>query len=184
MSDADETDVTADLGLAHRVGEAQVRVAHHAEDVGDAPVDHGFDHDVRDGPGPGMRHRQGDVDTVIAHLGPIGGRGVIEAARRLAVLGGVVPTVPGAPQPPLLDRTLAQRSSLVRALVAETAVSRIGSCHRQRRPADGDRRHPPLREFVDVHDLVPFELAFRQCGLGRRRLLVHCHGVPSWSVGG
>ncbi len=48
VADADEREVAARLGLAHRVGEAEVRVPDHPEDVGDAPRAHRLDHQIGD----------------------------------------------------------------------------------------------------------------------------------------
>src|SRR5205085_3425487 len=107
------------LGRPEGVGQAQVGVADHAEDVGDAPVDHGLHHDVGDGAGVGHLGGQGHVDAVGPGLGAVGGGGVGEPGRGGAVAGGVVVAVPGAAQPPLLDRTFAQGPALVRAAVVE-----------------------------------------------------------------
>ena len=46
MADPDEGELTALLSYAHSVSEPEIGVSNHPEDVGDSPVDHGFDHDV------------------------------------------------------------------------------------------------------------------------------------------
>ena len=68
VADADEREVAALLGLAHRVGESEVRVADHAEHVGDAPREHRLDHDVGDRARARPLGRQRDVDPVGADL--------------------------------------------------------------------------------------------------------------------
>ena len=56
------------LGVAHRVGEPEVRVADHAEHVRDTPRDHRLDHHVGDGARARLLGRQRDVHAVGAHL--------------------------------------------------------------------------------------------------------------------
>ena len=143
------------LGGAEGVGQSQVRVADHAEDVGDAPVDHRLHHDVGHGPHPGGFGRQGDVDSVVADLGGVAGRGVGEARRRGAVARRVVVTVPRAAQPPLLDRPLAERPALVGAAVVEGAVTTAEMGEGQRAAPDGHRLDPALGELVELEGLVP-----------------------------
>ena len=116
-------EVAALLGAAHRVGEPEVGVADHAEHVGDAPRDHRLDHHV----GDRARVRCGDVgqrdvDAVGAHLDREARGRVGEARRRAAGERVVVVAVPRAAQQPVLDRALAERAALVRAVVVERAV--------------------------------------------------------------
>ena len=53
MADAYIGQVAPGLSGPHRVGEAEVGVAHHAEDMGYAPGDHGLHQYVGDRPVPG-----------------------------------------------------------------------------------------------------------------------------------
>ena len=84
---------------------------------------------------------------------------------RPAVTGGVVVTVPRAPQPPLLDRALAERATLVRAPVVDGAVAPSEVRHGERAATDADRRDPTLGQLVRGEHAVPFE---RTVGEGSR----------------
>ena len=64
VADTDEREVAALLGVAHRVGEAEVGVADHAEHVRDAPREHRLDHHVGDRARVRLLGRQRDVDAV------------------------------------------------------------------------------------------------------------------------
>ena len=137
VADADEPQLAALLGPAQRVGEAEVGVADHPEDGVDAVRDQGLDQHVgdgarrRDGSGrrtrtPSSRSSTRSRHPVVEVLG--------ERTRGRAGDGVVVVAVPRAAQQPLLDRPLAQRSALVRAVVLERARAgpRTGSARCER----------------------------------------------------
>lgn len=87
MTDPDEGDVASLLRDAQGVGEAEVGVADHAEDVGDAPVHHRLHHQVRDGADGGLVGWQGHVDAVVADLRAVA-RGRVGEPGRGAPLQG------------------------------------------------------------------------------------------------
>ena len=175
VADPDERQVSPFLGRPHGVGETEVGMAHHAEDVGDAPGDHGLHQHVGDGAFPGRLDGQGRIHAVVAHLGAVGGRGIVEGRRGPAVLGRVVVAVPRTAQPAALDRPLPQRSALVRAGVTEAAEAAVGGAgHAEALVADGHRHGPALTQLVGIDKLVPNELA-----VGKRRLAQ----ARSWIIG-
>ena len=66
-----------------------------------------------------------DADAVVADLDREGARPVVVTAGRLARQRAVVVAVPRAAQPAVLDRPLAERPALVRAVVVERAVAPV-----------------------------------------------------------
>src|SRR5204862_5459758 len=78
-----DPDVRESAGLllaAQRVGEPEVGVPDHAEDVLDAPVDHRLRHEVGDGRDVRLVG-DANVDLAVADLEREGGRLVVEAGR-------------------------------------------------------------------------------------------------------
>src|SRR5258705_384874 len=80
---------------------------------------------------------QRDVPTVVAHLHGMRGRSVGEAGRRSTYDRVVVVPVPRAAQPALFDRALAERTTLVRAMVVERAVAAVATGERERHATRG-----------------------------------------------
>jgi hypothetical protein len=155
VTDADEGELAALLGLAHGVREPEVRVADHAEHVGETPRHERLHDDVGDRAlRLGIGWQRG-VDTVVADLDAEAGRGVGEARRWLARHGRVVVAVPRASQPTVLDRALAEWAALVRAGVVETAVGAVVMGDGEGPAADGDGGDAALRQLVEPEDAVP-----------------------------
>ena len=103
-----------------RVGEPEVRVADHPEDVGHAPCDERLGHHVGDR--ALVRDLGWDADPDAAVLAQLdlellGSVAELAVARQRAV---VVP-VPRTAQQPVLDRSLAERPALMRAAIVERA---------------------------------------------------------------
>ena len=90
------------------VGDPEIRVADHPEDVADAPVGEGFHHHVADRPNVLGFDRHPDVNPVVALLDREGLDPVV-VPRRLSGDRIVVPAVPRAAQQPVLDAALAER---------------------------------------------------------------------------
>ncbi len=155
VADADEGELAPLLGGAEGVGQTQIGMAHHAEDMGDAPVDHRLDHHIRHRADPGDLGSQGDIDAVVADLGAVAGRRVGEAWGRGAVARRVVVAVPRTAQPPLFDRPFAKGPALVGAAVVEGAVTAPVVGERQRAVPDSDRLDPALGQLVGLERLVP-----------------------------
>jgi hypothetical protein len=78
VADADELQPPGLLLAAQRVGEPEVGVADHPEDVLDAPVDHRLDHEVGDR-GDVRLLLDADVDLAVADLERVGRGLVVEA---------------------------------------------------------------------------------------------------------
>ena len=155
VADADVGEVAEALLASHGVGETEVGVTNDAEDVADAPVDHGFDHDVGIGAGEGLRFGEGDVDTVVTDVDGIARGAVAEAAGRFAGEGVVVEAVPGAAEPALFDGALAERAALVGAEIVEGAVATVEVGKGDGFAADGDGGDAPVGQFVEADGAVP-----------------------------
>jgi hypothetical protein len=119
VPDADVGEFAAGLGPTQRVGEPQVGVADHAEHVPHAPGDQRLHQDVADRAYLCPWRRQLHVAGVGPFVDLVGGGRVGEARRRFAGGRVVVVAVPGAAQPSVLDRPLAQRPALVWAAVLQ-----------------------------------------------------------------
>ena len=156
MADPDKGKVAALLSRTHGISEAKIGVSYHPEDMGDAPVDHRFDHDVGDAQRPCHFMWKSHIHPVVANLCPVGRGRVGERSRRFPVLGRIVVAVPWTAEPAPFDRPLAERAGLMRAGIGQTAVatlSRVGDT--EALMADGDRRDPALRQLVEAHEPVP-----------------------------
>ncbi len=121
VPNADVAQLAAGFGAPQRLGEPQVGVPDHAEDRVDPPRDERLHQHV------GHRSRavgdrgQLDVGAVGALLDRVR-RGRVGEARGRAPGGrAVVVAVPRAAQPAVLDRALAERAALVRAVVVQRA---------------------------------------------------------------
>ena len=97
-----------------------------------------------------------DVHPVVATLDREAADRVVESLRRPAGERVVVVAVPRAPQPPVLDAALTERSTLVRTAVVEGAVPVADPTEGDRAPVDRDCAHAAVVETVDLGDLVPF----------------------------
>ena len=161
MSDADESQLTALLGPAHRVGEAQVGVTYHPEHGVDAVRDQGLHEHVGDG--AAMRHRGGeaDVDPVLAFVHVVGSHRVSEALGRLPGDGVVVVAMPGAPQQTVLDGPFADRSALVGAPVLERAEATPTPGERHGTPVQHAAVDPSVLGDVLGRDAMPAVLIHR-----------------------
>ena len=148
VADADEADLAAILGPAQRVGEAEVGVADHAEDRVDAMGDESLDEDVGHRPRRPGQVGKSDVRAVGALIDLIGRHGVGEVPGRLARHRVVVIAVPRAAQEALLDRALAERAALVRALVLERPEPCAASSERDGAAVDDDAADPSLVRHV------------------------------------
>jgi len=154
VADADELQLPVLLAAAQRVGEAEVRVADHSEHVLDAPVDHGARHDVGHRLLVGVLLDDPDEDLAVADLERVGDRLVVEA-RALAVERAIVEAVPRAAQQAVLDRALAERSALVRAVVVQRRELPVVVDERDRLVPGGDRRDTALGKFGRAEHAVP-----------------------------
>jgi hypothetical protein len=155
VADAEEAEVAAFFGNTHCVGEAEVRVADHAEHGCHAPIDHRLDKHIGHGAHAWRVGRNLDVDAVVADLDGERCDLISVAAGRLAGAGVVVVAVPGAPQPALLDRAFAKGAALVRAFVVDRSVSAVVVRHSEGPAANGDRGDSAFWEFVGIEDPVP-----------------------------
>ena len=140
---------------AQRVGQAQVRVAHHPEDPAHSPVGHGLGHHVADRLDLRLILLQLDVDAVRSHVDGERGDAVIVATGRRAAQGIEVPAVPGTAQQTLLDRPLTERSALVRTLVIECGVLSLVVGEAQRPEPACDRLDAAFFELVGLERFVP-----------------------------
>nr|WP_228521576.1 hypothetical protein [Nocardioides islandensis] len=164
VPDPDVPQLAALLGPAHRVGDAQVRVADHAED-GVHPVrDQGLDDRVADGAAASVVGGQRDVRAVLALLRVVRRDRVREALRRLAGARVVVVPVPRAAQPAVLDRALTDRAPLVRAAVLQCPEPAGTTGERDGAAVDDGAGDPALGGYVVAVDPVP---------LRRHRLVIH-----------
>ena len=155
VPDPDEAELAPLLGPAQRVGEAEVRVADHAEDGVDAMGDQGLDQHVGDGARAWQSPWQLHVDAVVALLHVVRRDRVAEALRRLPGERVVVVAVPRAAQPAVLDRTLADRAALVRAPVLQRPEPPAASGQRHGPAVDDGAVHPALVGDVLGRELVP-----------------------------
>ena len=153
VADADVGEPPGLLLAAQRVGEAEVGVPDHAEDVLDAPVDHRLGHQVRDGRDVRVV-LHADEHLAVADLERIGRRLVVEAGRG-AVERAVVKPVPRAAQQPVLDRALAERAALVRAVVVERGELPVVVDERDALVTGRDGRDATFRQLVGCQDPVP-----------------------------
>ena len=131
VSDADKCQVPGALGSMHGIGEAEIRVTNHPEHVSDPPSHHGLDHDVRHGAFVRQWRFNLDVHAVTAHFDWKTGRPITEARGRFPVERVVVVAVPGAAQPPPLDRSFTEWATLVGTVVVEGSVAAATVSQRQ-----------------------------------------------------
>ena len=92
--------------------------------------------------------------STVADLERVGRRLVVEA-RALAVKRAVVEAVPRAAQQAVLDRSLAERPALMRAVVVQRRELAVVVDERDRLVAGGDGRDTALRQFARAQHAVP-----------------------------
>ena len=184
-----DTDVLEGAGLAlrpDRVGQSEVRMADHSEDVGHPPVDKGLDHRVAHRARSLDLFLQTDIDAVAADLDRVGRHPLVVARRRLARERAVVPAMPRATQPAVLDRSLPQRATLVRTAVVQRAVLPVVVRQANGAAARHHRLDPVLGQLVEVGDLEPGQAGggvVHQSGSTRMRRLRNQISLPwSWSA--
>ena len=95
-----------------------------------------------------------DEDLAVADLERVGDRLVVEPGG-LAVERAVVEAVPRAAQQAVLDRALAERPALVRAVVVERRELPVVVDERDALVAGRDRRDAALGQLVGGEDAVP-----------------------------
>ncbi len=180
VADADVPQLATLLGPAHRVGEAEVGVADHAEHGVDTVGHQGLDDRVADGPATRLVGRQPDVHAVLALLDAVRRHRVREAFRWPSGPGVVVVAVPRAAQPAVLDRALADGPALVRAPVLQRSDPSAAASQGDRAAVDDRGRDAPFRRHVlglDPMPLVRHDLV-TLIGSLPRRVARDC----SWSV--
>lgn len=106
----------------------------------------------------GCGHVERDVDTIVAAFDRIGLNAVVVASRWFTGEWVVVPPVPRTTEEPFLDRPLAKRSFLVRALVVECCVLPFVVCHAHGCQPAGDGFDPAFGKLVELERLVPNSL--------------------------
>jgi hypothetical protein len=103
VADADISDLAAFLGLAKGIGETEIRVSDHAENVGDPKRHESFDKHVADGADRARQLGQLDVDAVRTLLDRKARYRVAEPTRRMPADRVVVIAVPRAAEQALFD---------------------------------------------------------------------------------
>ena len=153
---------------AQRVGEAEIGMAHHAEHAGDAPVRHGFGHQVRDGGLPGRVGLQADVNAVLTDVNRKQALpAVFVAARGQTGLRVKVPAVPRTAEPALpacadFDGAFAQGAALVGAAVIHGRVFAVDVRQRHGMHAGGHRLYTTGRQLIQICNTMPAEFLFAQ----------------------
>ena len=165
VADADVRQLPRLFPAPQRVGEPEVRVPDHPEDVAHAPVDHRLGHHVADRADVLGLRLDADVDAVVSDLDRERRHAVAE--RRAAVQRAVVIPVPRAAEHSFLDRPLPERASLVRAAVAERGIAPVVVRHGKAVRAGRHRLHAPFREFVQGEHAMPAQRPIR-CGRHHR----------------
>ena len=163
VADADVLELAGLDAAADGVGQAEVGVPDHAEDVPDAPGDHGLDHHVGDRARVRPERLDADVDAVVADLDGVRRDLVGELARRAPGQRAVVEAVPRAAQQPVLDRALAERAALVRAAVVERAVLAVVVGERHGPVARDNGAHAALGQLLHAGDAMPGQLGHAPC---------------------
>ena len=174
VADADVGEPAGLLLAAQRVGEPEVGVADHPEHVLHPPVHHRLRHQVGDGRDVPLG-LDPDEHLAVADLERVGDRLVVVAGG-LAVERAVVVAVPGAAQQAVLDRSLAERPALVRAVVVERRELPVVVHQRDALVARGDGRDPALRQLGFREHPVPLHRAFDPFSLICRSLRVRACG--------
>jgi hypothetical protein len=139
------------------VGETEVGVADHAEHVRDAPVDHRLGHEVGDRVDV-RRILDADEHLAVTDLERVRRRLVVEAGRG-ARERAVVIAVPRAAQQAVLDRALAERAALVRAVVVQRGELPVVVDERDALVPGSDGGDPAFRELVGGEDAMPVHRA-------------------------
>ena len=147
---------------------------HHAEDMLDAPVDHGLGHHVAGCAHMRRLFQDRHVDAIVAHLGGERFDAVVVSARRLAAQRVEVPAVPGAAQVAVLDRAFAERPALVRALVVQGGVLAFVVRQAHGAHTTGHTLHAAVGELAVISGLVPDEVSGGLFRLRARRRLALC----------
>ena len=168
MADADVLELAGLDAAADGVGQPEVGVPDHAEDVPDAPGDHGLDHHVGDRARVGRQRLDADVDAVVADLDGVRRDLVGELARRAPGQRAVVEAVPRAAQQPVLDRALAEWAALVRAAIVERAVLAVVVGERHGPMARDNRAHAALGQLLHPGDAMPCQLGHVRAVLAAR----------------
>ncbi len=164
VPDSDERQLRSFLGTAKRIREAEVGVTHHPEYPRHAVRDERLDQNVRDRSVDFAALRQPNVHAVVPLLDVVRSDRVPEVAGGLTGERVVVVTVPGAPQEPLLDRSLPQWATLMRTMVVQRAESAAASRQSDAPSVDGHTSHSCLSREIDRADFVP---AASGCADGR-----------------
>ncbi len=136
-------------------------MAHNSEHIANAPIGEGLGHDVGHGGLVWSVFRERDIDAVVSNFDGVGGHAIAVALGRVSGGGVVVPAVPRAAQHAVLDRTLAERTALVGALVRKRCVLALEVRHAHSVHADALGLHAALGQLVQIESLVPNLLGIR-----------------------
>ncbi len=139
---------------AQSVGEPQIRVTDHSKHGRYAPVDHGFSHQVRDGPHMSLFFFEAHIDPVCTHLDRKGSNPVVIPPGRPTRKRVEVPSMPGAAQQAVLDTPLPKGSTLVGAFIVESSILALEMGQTDGLVIASDRLDPPVRESFRVEDLL------------------------------
>ena len=137
------------------VRQTQVGVAHHAEDLLDAPGGHRLGHHVGDCANVRRLRVEPNIYPVLADLDGKRLHAIVVASRRLARRRIEIPPVPWATQEAVLDGALAQGAPLVRTAIVEGAIPAFVASHAHRSTAACHRLYAAIRELIRAQRLLP-----------------------------